>query len=446
MTTCHRVLAPVATGCVALLLVGCATPAKDVAAIVTEYRHNSHADIIVSRLLQTDTLDGKGKVSPLKLVALYTDQVPEKDTSRRLAATHGFPIKPTIAETLTKGTGKLAVDGVLLIGEHGDYPRSEIGSKEYPKRRFWDETIAVFKASDRAVPVFMDKHLAITWDDAKHIYDQAREMGIPLMAGSSVPGTWRHPAADVRRGAPLAEIVAITYGATDAYGFHALEVVQALAEQRQGGETGVRAVQCLSGDAVWKARDDGVYDAALFQAAWERLPRHLGRGELEKRVKKPLLFIIEYQRRPARPRPRTQRRRRRVDRRLALPRRRRDRVDPLLDAGGTPRHALHAAAQRHRANDAHRQAHLARRAHPDVHRPPRRPAHLPRQGGRTPPHTPPRIQLPAHLALAAAPAPTPSPPLGRTVANPATGAYGAATLAPPVAQRLRLCGARGSGS
>ncbi len=267
---------------------------KDVAAVVTEYRHNSHADIIVSRLLQTDTLDGKGKDSPLKLVSLFTDQKPPNDISRMLAASHRLPIWDTIRETLTLGRDRLAVDGVLLIGEHGDYPRSETGNRQYPKRRFWDETIGVFKASDRVVPVFMDKHLADNWTDAKYIYDQARAMNIPLMAGSSVPLTWRHPAADVRRGARLAEIVAITYGSTDGYGFHALEVVQALAEQRHGGETGVRAVQCLSGDAVWKARDEGIYDDALFQAAWDRLPRHLGRGPLEQRVKKPLLFIIEY--------------------------------------------------------------------------------------------------------------------------------------------------------
>ncbi|HLU46799.1 MAG TPA: hypothetical protein VK116_01905, partial [Planctomycetota bacterium] len=98
--------------------------AKRVAAIVTEYRHNSHADVIVSRLLLTDTLDGKGKESPLELVSLYTDQVPENDTSRLLAASHRFRLSPTIEDALTLGTGKLAVDGVLLIAEHGKYPKS----------------------------------------------------------------------------------------------------------------------------------------------------------------------------------------------------------------------------------------------------------------------------------------------------------------------------------
>ena len=168
-----------------------------VAALVTEYRHNSHADIIVSRLLQTDTLDGKGKESPLELVSLYTDQVPENDTSRTLAATHRFPIYQTIGESLTLGTGQLAVDGILLIAEHGDYPRSETGNIQYPKRRFWEECLKVFDASKRVVPVFVDKHLADNWTDAKFLYDSAQERSIPIMAGSSLPTTWRRPAADV---------------------------------------------------------------------------------------------------------------------------------------------------------------------------------------------------------------------------------------------------------
>ena len=176
---------------------------KNVAAIVTVYRHNSHADVIVSRLLQTDTLDGKGKDSPLKLVSLYTDQKPADDISRLLAASHRFRISETIEDALTLGTGRLAVDGVLLIAEHGDYPKSPTGNTQYPKRRFWEETLKVFRASHRVVPVFIDKHLADNWADAKYIYDTARELKVPLMAGSSVPGTWRHPAADVQRGARL---------------------------------------------------------------------------------------------------------------------------------------------------------------------------------------------------------------------------------------------------
>jgi hypothetical protein len=271
-------------------------PTRRVAAVVTEYRHNSHADVIVSRLLLTDMLDGTGRDSPLKLAALYTDQKPANDISRLLAASHRFPIKPTIAETLTLGTGKLAVDGVLLIAEHGDYPLSPTGNRQYPKRRFWDETVRVFRDSGRVVPVFIDKHLSDNWEDARHIYDTARELNVPLMAGSSVPVTWRHPPADVARGARLAQIVAFTYGSTDAYGFHALEAVQALAEQRQGGETGIRAVQCLGGEAVWKALDQPLCDPELFEAALRRAPAYQSGQPLNRAaVREPKLMIVEYE-------------------------------------------------------------------------------------------------------------------------------------------------------
>src|SRR5438552_12247827 len=142
---------------------GIATPNKNVAAIVTVYHHNSHADVIVSRLLQTDTLDGKGKESPLKLVSLYTDQRPADDISRALAASHRFRLSETIEDALTLGTDRLAVDGVLLIAEHGEYPRSLTGNTQYPKRRFWEQTIKVFNRSGGAVPVFLAKNPADDW-------------------------------------------------------------------------------------------------------------------------------------------------------------------------------------------------------------------------------------------------------------------------------------------
>jgi hypothetical protein len=263
---------------------------------VTEYRHNSHADVIVGRLLLTDTLDGKGRDSPLNLASLYTDQRPPNDISRLLAASHRFSIKSNIADALTLGTGKLAVDGVLLVAEHGDYPLSPSGNHQYPKRRFWDETIRVFRESGRVVPVFIDKHLSDNWEDARAIYDSARELEIPLMAGSSVPGTWRSPAADVDRDARIDEIVAFTYGSTDAYGFHGLEAVQALAEQRRGGETGVRSVQCLSGEAVWQAVDEHRLDPELFEAALRRSPGYdRGKALDRKAVRAPKLMIVEYE-------------------------------------------------------------------------------------------------------------------------------------------------------
>ena len=268
---------------------------KRIAAVVTEYRHNSHADVIVSRLFQTQTLDGKGAKPRMQLMSVYTDQVPETDTSRKWAQQYGFRISDTVADALTLGSGDLAVDGVLLVAEHGAYPISETGQVQYPKRRLFAEIVKVFRLTRKSAPVFIDKHLADNWQDAKFIYDTARELKIPLMAGSSLPGLWRSPPVDVRRDAKLKQVVGLSYGSLDAYGFHGLEMVQALAERRAAGETGIKGVECLVDQAVWDAGSRGVYDRELLDAALARLKKPvLAERKLAELVPHPVLFVVDY--------------------------------------------------------------------------------------------------------------------------------------------------------
>jgi hypothetical protein len=100
---------------------------KRVAAIVTEYRIRSHADNLVTRLLEGYELHWTPVRPRVEVAALYTDQVPPDDISRDLAARHGVPIFPTIREALTLGGGGLVVDGVVIVGEHGNYPFNERG-------------------------------------------------------------------------------------------------------------------------------------------------------------------------------------------------------------------------------------------------------------------------------------------------------------------------------
>ncbi len=267
-----------------------------VAGIATTYSRNSHADVIIGRLLQSDTLDDKGRWPSIELASLYTDQVPETDIGRTLALRRGVPVCNRVEDALTLGTGRLAVDGVLLVAEHGDYPRSETGQTVYPKRRLFGEVLDVFDRGGRVVPVFIDKHLADNWDDAKWIYDEARRRKVPMMAGSSLPGLWRYPPADVRRGAELDQIVVISYHTLDGYGFHAVEALQCLAERRKGGETGVRSVRCLTGPAVWRAGTEGVFDRALLDAALSRLKEApLPKGKrVEDLAREPVLFVVDY--------------------------------------------------------------------------------------------------------------------------------------------------------
>lgn len=246
---------------------------KKIAAIVTEYRHWSHADVIIRNLLSGYPPDGKTKPD-MQLVSLWTDQVPKSDMSRDLAKKHGFKICDSIAEALTLGGDKLVVDGVLSIGEHGNYPKNDRGQILYPRRRFFEEICKVFETTKQSVPVFNDKHLAVAWEDAKWMYDRARKLMVPFLAGSSVPTAWRKPNLVLKNGTELTGAVQIGYGPFEAYGFHALEGLQCMVERRKGGETGVKAVTCHDSMSMWAALDRHAWTAPVVEAALKHVPAH----------------------------------------------------------------------------------------------------------------------------------------------------------------------------
>jgi hypothetical protein len=133
---------------------------KKIALIGTEVRRHSHAQHFVDRFLLGYTWEGGWRRPDVDLVSLYIDQFPEGDLARAAAKRHNVPIYPSIAEALTLGTSKLAVDGVVIIGEHGKYPRNEKRQTLYPRYKFFKEVVKVFEASGRSVPVFNDKHLS----------------------------------------------------------------------------------------------------------------------------------------------------------------------------------------------------------------------------------------------------------------------------------------------
>ena len=184
--------------------------------------------------------------------------------SRSGTASRSFRRSP---EALTLGGEALAADAVLSIGEHGEYPVNARGQREYPRKRFFDEIVAVFRKSGRVVPVFNDKHLSYRWDWAKEMYDTARQMGIPLMAGSSVPLAERRPPMEIPGGANIVDAISIHGGPLEAYDFHGLEVLQSIVEARQGGETGISSVRFVEGDALWEAAEAGLWNPKLADAA-----------------------------------------------------------------------------------------------------------------------------------------------------------------------------------
>ncbi len=247
-----------------------------VAAILTCFRHRSHANVILENFLEPYLFCGR-RVDPRKefrVVSMYVDQFPKVDMARGVARDYGITIYPTIAKALCGGGKKLAVDAVLSIGEHGDYPVNELGQKMYPRKRFFDAAVSVMKQANRFVPLFNDKHYSYRWDWAREMVDVARANRMPLMGGSSVPLAQRRPRLGLPRGTRITEAISIHGGPLESYDFHGLELLESMIESRKGGETGVASVEFLAGEDVWTAAKQGRWSIDL---AHEAMKAELGK-------------------------------------------------------------------------------------------------------------------------------------------------------------------------
>jgi len=264
---------------------------RSVAAVVTVYRHNSHADVILTKILEGWKHDG-GPGPALQLVSLYVDQFPDGDLSRKLSQKYDFPIFDSIEKAVTVGGKSIPIDGVLSIGEHGDYPTNELGQKLHPRRRFFTEITDAFAKYGRVVPVFNDKHLGPQWKDAKWMYDRALKLKVPFMAGSSLPVGFRSHRIEVPMDSEIESAIGIGYDGLDIYGFHALDCYQSFVERRRNAEKGVKSVQFLQGLAVWKAVDDGVVAKDMLAAAYAIVRKPDAKGM--RTDEDAALFLFEY--------------------------------------------------------------------------------------------------------------------------------------------------------
>lgn len=226
---------------------------KKIAFLGTVVYQHSHAQHFMDRLCQGYVWQGAWQEPRLEVAGTYIAQFPDGgDLGRERIKRYQLKQFNSVAEALTLGGSELAVDGVMLIAEHGDYPKNEKGQTRYPRYEWFKEIVKVFERSGRSVPVFNDKHLSTNWKECREMVSDAKRLNFPFHAGSSLPVTVRMPSIDMPWAADLYESVCVAYGGIDSYDFHALETAQCMSERRNGGEVGIKSVHAMRDEKVWE--------------------------------------------------------------------------------------------------------------------------------------------------------------------------------------------------
>ena len=208
---------------------------------------------------------------------------PEGDLSEARAKEFGFRLSHNIPDALRCGGDRIAVDAVLTVVEQDGYPVNDRGQVLLPRYDFFEQCAQVFQAERHAVPYFNHRELSYSFLQSHTMVSTAQRLRVPLLAGTSMPLTWRLPDIDVPLGAPVQEAVMVGVGTLQDSGFDALEAMQSMLERRKGGESGVRTVQFLEGDDVWTAAAANRWSSDLLSSALSRSDTPLGLSVLDGR-------------------------------------------------------------------------------------------------------------------------------------------------------------------
>jgi len=251
----------------------------------------SHADWIVNKLLDGYWWHGAHTPSQVEVVSVYIDQLDTSLLGQKVCKAKNIPIFKTVKEAVTLGGKELAVDGVVIVAEHGKYRTDLKGRWLLPRWWIYHQVIQVFEQSKRSVPVFNDKHLSYTWDEAKWMFDKSRELNFPLTGGSSIPTYFRTPEIELAIDTPIKNSIVVGDTADEGAIFHCIDVLQAFVDRRKGGETGVKAVQSIRGSATWAWVERNAWAGNLLEAVRKKFdlkPGHFREG------RKPNVCVVEY--------------------------------------------------------------------------------------------------------------------------------------------------------
>ena len=251
----------------------------------------SHADWIVTKLLDGYWWDGAYTPSRVDVVSVYIHQLEESQLGQKICKAKNIPIFKSVGEALTMGGKELDVDGVVIVAEHGNYPTDLKGHWLLPRWWIYNQVVRVFEQSKRSVPVFNDKHLSYNWDEAKWMFDKSRELNFPLTGGSSIPIYYRTPEIELDIDTPIKNSIVLG-GASDEGGiFHAIDVLQGFVERRKGGETGVKSVQSIRGPETWKWVERNPWVGKLLDSVTNKFKLNSGHFQENAQAN---VCIVEY--------------------------------------------------------------------------------------------------------------------------------------------------------
>ncbi|HZY63222.1 MAG TPA: hypothetical protein VFE38_11905 [Edaphobacter sp.] len=251
----------------------------------------SHADWIVNKLIDGYWWKGKATPSQVEVVSVYINQFDTSLLGQKVCKAKNIPIFKTVGEAVTLGGKELAVDGVVIVCEHGNYPKDLKGRWLLPRWWIYQQVMQVFEQSKRSVPVFNDKHLAYSWNEAKWMFDKSRELGFPLSGGSSIPVNYRTPEIDLAPDTPLKNSIVVGNAGDEGAIFHLIDLLQSFHDRRKGGETGVKSVQSIRGPETWKWVERTPWANNLLEAVRKNFnlpPGHFQQGRRSN------LCIVEY--------------------------------------------------------------------------------------------------------------------------------------------------------
>lgn len=251
----------------------------------------SHADWIIVKLLDGYWWQGAHTDSRVEVVSVYIHQLEESPLGRKTCKEKNIPIFSTVGEAVTLGGKELAVDGVVIVGEHGNYPTDLKGHWLLPRWWIYNQVVRVFEQSKRSVPVFNDKHLSYSWDEAKWMFDKSRELNFPLSGGSSIPIYFRKPEIELDINTPIRNSIVVGIANDEGGIFHCIDTLQCFVERRKGGETGVKSVQSIRGPETWKWIEGNPWAGKLLESV--RTSFDLKPGYFQEN-NRPGVLIVEY--------------------------------------------------------------------------------------------------------------------------------------------------------